>query len=1147
MKNRELFQRDPLEARLLNDGVASVNENISQKEIETLRFELEHFVCEGQYKSGLIRILESFISYFSSTTQQAAWISGFYGSGKSHLLKMLRHLWINTPFESDGATPRGLAHLPEEITDLLKELDMLGKRSGGLHAAAGTLPSGGGESLRLATLGIIFRSKGMPTSYPQAKFWLWLKKNDIFDQVAQKVQDQGKDFIKELDDLYVSPLISSALLSTLSDFAPDIKTVRSLIQDQFPLTQDISIADFIKTVREVLEIDGQLPCTVIVLDEIQLYIGDDTRRSTDVQEVAEAICKQLDSRVLLIGSGQTALAGSVPLLQRLSGRFTIPVELSDSDVETVTRRVVLAKKADKRQVIEKIMTTHAGEIDRHLVGTRIGPATEDRYIFTDDYPLLPVRRRFWERVLRAVDIPGTASQLRTQLRVVYDAVREIADAPVGTVTPADFIFEEQRANMLQSNVLFRAIDETIQNLDDRTPEGKLAKRLCSLIFLIRKLPRDQIADHGIRATPEMLADLLVQDLENDGSKLRKQIPPVLDDLVEKGKLIKLDEEYSLQTRESAEWDREFRNRQTRLNSDLTLISNKRTTFLREACIKVLSNQKLLQGKSKQPRKLSVFYGQEQPVTSGHDIPVWIRDQWGDSESTVLNDARAAGNGSPIIYVFIPKVSAEDLKKSIIDYDAAKSTLDFKGSPGTDEGREARNAMASRMNSAEDTRKRVIQDVINSAKVFQGGGNERFELDLVEKVHSAANASMDRLFPRFRDADDSRWPNIMNQAKNGTEGALQTIGWNDAPEKHPVCSAIAGHIGSGKNGKEIRSKFENNPYGWPRDAIDAALIMLHTIGYVRVSYKGQALTMGQLDQVRIPMAEFRVESASINSKEKIELRKLFQNAGINCKPGDEAVNAGDYLAKLSSLADQAGGSPPLPEKPSRAHVETLRTFVGNEQLAGILAQHDILDKQYQEWQALSQLAEKRIAEWNTINRLLEHAKEIDIADLIAQKEAIITERRLLESNNPLTFIKKQLVNILRAELTSLSNQYKSDYNSYIGALEKNDSWIKINDEQRKSLLRQEGLDTIPEIETADENALLQSLDQNSLPNWRTKIQALQLQFANVILAAARLLEPETRKVHITSHTLRTVDDVENWLEETKKLLLEDLKKGPIIIS
>ena len=141
MKNRQLFQRDPAVSKLLNDGVAAVREAASDKEIETLRYELEHFVCEGQYEEGLIRILESYLGNASSTTQPAAWVSGFYGSGKSHLLKMSRHLWMDTHF-TDGATARGLARLPQEVQDHLRELDTLGRRSGGLHAASGTLPSG---------------------------------------------------------------------------------------------------------------------------------------------------------------------------------------------------------------------------------------------------------------------------------------------------------------------------------------------------------------------------------------------------------------------------------------------------------------------------------------------------------------------------------------------------------------------------------------------------------------------------------------------------------------------------------------------------------------------------------------------------------------------------------------------------------------------------------------------------------------------------------------------------------------------------------------------------------------------------------------------------------------------------------------------
>ena len=58
-----------------------------------------------------------------------------------------------------------------------------------------------------------------------------------------------------------------------------------------------------------------------------------------------------------------------------------------------------------------------------------------------DWPLLPVRRRFWERVLRAVDKAGTGAQLRTQLWIVYDAVEKTADLPLGNVVDAAFLYD----------------------------------------------------------------------------------------------------------------------------------------------------------------------------------------------------------------------------------------------------------------------------------------------------------------------------------------------------------------------------------------------------------------------------------------------------------------------------------------------------------------------------------------------------------------------------------------------------------------------------------------------------------------------------------------------------------------------------------
>jgi len=217
MKNRDIYQRDPTKITLLNNGVATMTDALTDDERRTLRFELEHFVCEGEYQRGLVRILESYLSNQGQPEQPAAWVSGFFGSGKSHFAKMLRFLWTDYTFAEDGASARGLARLHTDVNELLREITTLGKRAAGLRAAAGTLGAGAGDSVRLALLGIIFKSAGLPESFPQARFCLWLKKHGAYEQVSAAVEAQGRDFRRELNDMYVSPLISKGLLAADPD------------------------------------------------------------------------------------------------------------------------------------------------------------------------------------------------------------------------------------------------------------------------------------------------------------------------------------------------------------------------------------------------------------------------------------------------------------------------------------------------------------------------------------------------------------------------------------------------------------------------------------------------------------------------------------------------------------------------------------------------------------------------------------------------------------------------------------------------------------------------------------------------------------------------------------------------------------------
>ncbi len=1148
MKNRDVYQKDPDRITLLNNGVAAMTDALDPNERSTLRFELQHFVCEGQYRSGLVRILESYVSHQGQPEQPAAWISGFFGSGKSHLAKMLRFLWSDYQFPDDGATARGLAHLPDDVRELLTEVSTIGRRGHGLHAAAGTLGAGTGDSVRLALLGIVFRSLGLPEGFPQARFCLWLKKNGIYDRVRGALEEQGRDFRGELNDLYVSPLIAKALLAADPTFAGSEKEARQALRKQFPKPTDITDDEFVSALQDSLAPGGGMPGTVIILDEVQQYIGDDTSRSYVVQEIVEACSKRFGDRLLFVGTGQTALSGT-HALQRLQGRFAVTVELSDHDVETVIRRVVLAKRPDRVNDVQSSLDASAGEIDRHLVGTRIAPRSEDKPILVDDYPLLPVRRRFWEHTLRAVDRAGMAGQLRTQLRIVYDAIRRTADNQVGTVVAADFLFDEVSANLLQSGVLLREIHEAIvKQREDGTPNGELKSRLCALVFLIRKLPRDAGVDIGVRANVGTLADLLVENLANDGAELRGRLPALLDELVNAGTLLKLDDEYSLQTRESSDWEAEFRNRKSRLTNDLARMATERVALLGEAVHKVVGSTRLSHGASKEPRRLSLHFSAEPPADDGRDVPVWVRDGWGARESTVVADARAVGTDSPVIHVFVPRSQAEGLARLIADRDAAKATLEYKGVPSTPEGIEARQGMETRLTEAENNLRAVVADVVGGAKVIQGGGNERPESSLSDKVREAADASLARLFHKFNDADDHRWPKVIERARAGADHPLEVLDYSGKTEEHPVCATVLTFVGAGKRGREVRSHFSDPPYGWPRDAIDAALISLFGAGHLRAAANGVALHPGQLDQAKVASTDFRTESATISTRQRLKLRGLFQTAGIECKPNEETAAAGRLLSRLDDLARGAGGDAPLPECPDTRHLSELTSLAGNEQLLAILDRHDVLVANANEWTAAGTLAVERLPAFRRLEALLRHAEDLDVAkEVKPQIEAIVAGRRLLDVSDPVPGLAAKLTDALRTALVASEELHDTTYDDEHQRLEGFDAWQRIEQETRDEILSGLHIARASAGGTGTQSEVLESLGRISLDDWRTRTAALPQLFAQAKVEAHRLVEPKIRHLKLESATLRTSEEVRAWIEKTERELLEQIRQGPIAIG
>ncbi len=1145
MTNREVYFSDPTTQELLNNGVSKVSEiGQDERQISTLRFELETFVCDGEYAKGLERILRAYLAGLGRSEQQAAWVSGFFGSGKSHLVKVLRYLWEDCRF-ADGATARSLVRLPAEISDLLTELTSRSKPLGGLRAAAGTLGAGSMDNVRLAFIQLILRAAGLPENLAQARFLLWLRSSGLEPAVQKALAAQKRDLRKEVANLKLSTALAEALVAADPKYGTTANA-QAAIRADFPDLVSPTMSQAGEFLHSIFGTGDRLPCTLLVVDEVQQFIGEKIQRAMDVQEIAEYCSTKLDQRLLLIGTGQSALP-TTPALQRLQARFGVRVQLSDSDVEGVIRKTVLRKKPQKQAAITKCLDANQGELARHLQNTRLAATHQDEDFFVADYPLLPTRRRFWEKVLRNTDESGSKAQLRSQLQIVFEAAKQTADAPVGTVVPADFIYDQISTDLVNSGHLEREYDEIIRKQRDGTAEGALRSSLCALIFLIGKLPRTPGSDDGVRATTETLVDLLVSDLKNDRPRLEQQVPVQLKKLVEAGDLMAVETEFSLQTVEGKRWTHEFSRRRTAVLNDGERINARRSELLRETTKVALKPVSLKQGSSRESRQLAFELSSSRPESAADRITLWLRDGWSDEEKTVLNDARAAGVDSPLLFGYLPRAHHDELRQAIAAQIAARETLDANGASSAPEAVQARKAIETHLAVASHRIDDLLRRITGAAKVFTGGGLEAHGLELADKVQASATSGLERLFPNFSEADHVGWSQVLTRARAGDASALGLVNHPGDVTKHPVCRQVLAAVGAGKKGREIREQFKSAPYGWTQDAIDGALLILMVAGNLRATLNGQPVQASSLPQNQIGSASYYVDVPPVDVKQRLELKALFQKAGITMQGGREPEAAAQFLQAVLTLAAAAGGEAPRPELPDTRAATTLQQSSGNEQLGKIHTKREELAASLTAWKKSADTITKRWPAWERLLSLHHFASGLPEAEECGKEITAITESRsLLAVPDPVPELASRLTAALRLALGRLQDDLATAFTAGGEKLAASQVWGRLTDAQRATLSATCQLTPPARDPAGTDEEILSALRLGTLADRRNRLDAVPQRFTQALDEASRLLEPRATRLTLPAATISSPAELDRWLSGVRTQVEEQLQHGPVIL-
>ena len=1143
MQIKDILLRDPA-LPIVNEGVANIPEKVGEAELRALRAELEMFVCEGRFKDAIIRILDQYVGGLDNNAQKAAWVSGFYGSGKSHLLKMLTHLWANTKFP-DGATARGVATLPAEITGLLRQLDTAGKRGGAATLAAAGTMLGGTDAVRQTVLAILLRALDLPTDFVRAQFCLYLHRHGWLVPVSEAVTAAGANWDEELAFLYVSPHIARAVMAVTPNLGATADQVREALKLQFPRpVGDIPIEAFTTVATEALRMrgDGHLPCTLLVLDEMQQYVGTSADRATRLTQVLEVLAQQFGSRVFVVASGQSALSAQTPNIGYLDGRFPIKIKLEEQEVATVIRKVLLQKRPEAMPALGALVDRHAGEISRQLSDTTIRPMAAERDDLLADYPLLPVRRRFWDHAFRALDEAGTKGALRSSLRIVRDALDDIKDADHATAIAADALYEELAANLVDTGVLARETQEAIAGLDG------LKRRAAAAVFLAGRLDRSTPAtDIGVRPTAAHVGDLLVTDLEGDSIAFRREVEAVLEALRDAGTLMRTGNEYALETTEGREWRMALGRERIALRNDAVATNSKRLEAIRAAVTRAGQAAKSVAQGSEQ-RAIDYRYDHILPVADDK-IVVWVRGAWDVATGDFESSARAAGQDSPIVHVLVPNPDGEALQNAIIDREAAIATLGKMPAGASPAAAEARKSTETLRDEAAREVTRVVDGLVARATVAVGGGTTVSGETFADRVRDAGSRAAVRQFHRFAPANQSKWADAYKAAITGAAEPLAPVGYTGPAEGHPVCKEVLGRVGTGASGTQVRNALKAPPHGWPQDAIDAALTALVRAGILSATISGETKSAADLAQNRIGTAQFRRIAVVMDGPKRLALRTLYGHIDLPCAPGQEQDGAKAFLDKITALARTAGGDAPLPPVPTSSAVQAALAQAGLEQMQALLDTQEGLVVTIQQWKAAGALAAARVPTWQDAVALEPHARTVPaLAEAVARLDAIRAQRSLLDPNLPLDAIVQELAGGLREALTAAQASVEAAATAARASVDASPVWQALPQADRDAILAEIDLDTPPAPSVTSPGAVARALQARSHAGWRDLAQALPTRAADALKRAAKAASPRATHVAVDRHEVLTNEaEVEAWIMRQWERLSAAVAHGPAIVD
>ncbi|MEV1130555.1 BREX system P-loop protein BrxC [Agromyces sp. NPDC049794] len=492
--------------------------------------EVEEYVLTNEAAKGLEILLEEYTSY---TNANGVWISGFFGSGKSHMLKMLAHLLGDV--EGQDYPRRKVSDSFRDKTPdaflpgLLNRADRIPAKSllFNIDQKATLISKDQTDALLKVFVKVFDESRGYYGNQGHvARFERDLDSRgqyQAFQQAFERIAGISWTLGREQSALE-GPSIDRAFAEVNGGTADGI--VR-----QYSRSYSVSIEDFADEVKAWLDKQDDPTFRLnFFVDEVGQFIGSDTKLMLNLQTIAESLNTKCGGRAWVFVTSQEDMDKVIGDRTRQQGndfskiqaRFKTRLKLTSADVEEVIRKRLLDKNDAGGGALSVIYAEqHANfkTLFDFVDGAKTYRNYTDEAHFVGTYPFVSYQFPLFQAAIEGISdhnvFEGRNSSVgeRSMLGVVQQVAKDIGNVAVGQLATFDRMFAGIRASL--KSAAQRSIDVAERNLDN-----DLAVRLLKALFLVKYV-------ESFQATPRNLTVLVYDRFGLDLPALSEQVKEAL--------------------------------------------------------------------------------------------------------------------------------------------------------------------------------------------------------------------------------------------------------------------------------------------------------------------------------------------------------------------------------------------------------------------------------------------------------------------------------------------------------------------------------------------------------------------------------------------------------------------------------------------